>query len=270
MQKRLVDDAVTANGFLFHLFSCDMDLEQNPAIDKEFELIHLKDKGEYKSMNKQQHLGLQFEQSLKTGYESECTVHRVQTLPYCLPAAEQKLLHQWIPSRRRGKGEAGPQLGMRSAHLGSTEHNPASWSPTSYWKLEHDTKDVKLYHWLVINEKLLRGLSALYFASHSLLAIVFPSWPMEQIDISLSTLVTLALRPPSSPPPLPPPPSVFDSEDCCEAGPAWDCSPCKNTFGWPWILSAGGGGMKKKRQGQTEIGKKGNALIVQQSTGHNL
>ncbi|TNN66073.1 hypothetical protein EYF80_023701 [Liparis tanakae] len=45
--------------------------------------------------------------------------------------------------------------------------------------------------------------------------MVSPSWPKEQLDISLSALVTLARRPPSSAPP----PSALVSEDVCEAEP---------------------------------------------------
>lgn len=59
----------------------------------------------------------------------------------CPPAGEQKLLCQWTPSRRREKGEAEPLWGRRSEHQGSTRHNPTSWSPTSYWKLETHTKN---------------------------------------------------------------------------------------------------------------------------------
>lgn len=85
-----------------------------------------------------------------------------------------------------------------------------------------------------INETRQSSFSVSLLPSHSLLAMVFPSWPMEQIDDSLSTLVKLALRPPSSTPP----PSVLVSEDGCEAGPPGVWSPSRNTFVWPWMLSA--------------------------------
>lgn len=52
------------------------------------------------------------------------------------PAGEQKLPHRWTPSRRRGKGEAEPRWGRRSERRDSTKRNPASWSPTSFWKLK--------------------------------------------------------------------------------------------------------------------------------------
>lgn len=82
------------------------------------------------------------------------------------------------------------------------------------------------------------------FASHSLLAMVLPSWLMEHTDISLSTLVTLPLRPLASPPP--PPPSIFVSQECGEAGPPWDLSPSRNTPGLLWMLSAVSGKEKER------------------------
>lgn len=70
---------------------------------------------------------------IKTPAVPECEEQKA----VLLPVGEQKLLRQWTPSRRREKDEAEPPLGRRSAHQGSTEQSPASWSPTSYWRLKH-------------------------------------------------------------------------------------------------------------------------------------
>lgn len=79
--------------------------------------------------------------------------------------------------------------------------------------------------------------------------MVFPSWPMEQTDISLSTLVTLARRPPSSPPP-----SVLVSEDGCEAGPPGIWSHSRNTFLWSWTVSTGMRKGEDKQGGRVMLG----------------
>lgn len=193
----------------------------------------------------------------------------------CWPAGGQKLLRLWTPSRRHGKGGAELLLGRKSAHRGSTGRSPASWSPTSCWKLKHthtrvdnNTHKSEVSPWVVSWTNLqqtveyMRRCSSFLVSvlpSHSLLVMVLLSCPLEQIEISLSTLVTLALRPPSSPPP-----SVFVSEDDCEDGPSGAGSPSKNTSGWPWILSAEAVEEeegREKRQGQTEGEEEGKRLI---------
>lgn len=152
-----------------------------------------------------------------------------------LPVEAQKPLHLSTPSRRHEKDEAELLLERPSAHQGSRAHSPVAWSPTSYWKLNHT--HIQTHHMgkleVSISLAMILRLSAVdnnpLLPSHSLLAMVFPSWPIEQIDVSLSTLVTLALRPPCSCS------WVFVSEDGCRDG---LCSTSKNTFEWPWILSA--------------------------------
>lgn len=74
--------------------------------------------------------------------------------------------------------------------------------------------------------------------------MVSPSWPIEQIDVSLPTLVTLARRPPSSPPP----PSVPVSD--CEAGSPGLWWHSRKTCLWSWMASAG-----EARQGHSEVGE---------------
>lgn len=191
------------------------------------------------------------------------------------PAGERRPLRQWTPSRRHEKGEAEPPLGRRSAHQDSTRRNLASWSPTSCWKLkrthtEADTSELSfragtphepecIYSGSLKNDM---GQRRAPLPSHSLLAMVSPSWPKEQLDISLSALVTLALRPPSSAPP----PSALVSEDVCEAEPPGVCSASRNTFEWLWILSAREGEWKRKEKDERGGKRKGNALISQQLT----
>ena len=84
--------------------------------------------------------------------------------------------------------------------------------------------------------------------SHSLLVMVLASRPIEQPDVSLSTLVTLALRPGPPPPPSPLPPPALPPPSASGGGfPAVSPGlgpPPRNTSGWLWIPSAGGGGQK--------------------------
>lgn len=144
------------------------------------------------------------------------------------PAAEQKLPRRWTPSRRRGKGEAMPQWGRRSEHLDSTKRNPASWSPTSFLQLQkhRKTSKRKMVRYHLLTRKIW------HHRSRSLLVMVSSSWPLEQIDVSLPTLVTLGRRPPSSPPP-----SVLVSD--CEAGSPGLWWHSRKTCLWSWMASAG-------------------------------
>lgn len=73
--------------------------------------------------------------------------------------------------------------------------------------------------------------------------MVSPSWPIEQIDVWLPTLDTLARRPPSSPPP-----SVLVSD--CEAGSPGLWWHSRKTCLWSWMASAG-----EARQGHGEVGE---------------